>query len=204
MKKFKTIIFDLDGVIIDSKENMRISWENVRKIFSLRQSFLLYFKHIGYPFKKILEKIGIKNDINKIEKLYKKQSLKNFNKIKIIRGVLKTIKILNKKNIKIAIVTSKDSKRTKLIIKKFKIPIRILISPKKKLRGKPYPDQINQAIRKLKSKKNRCCYVGDMNVDHKTAKNSKIGFIFARYGYQKNKKYYKNMINKPEEILKFI
>ena len=53
MKKFKTIIFDLDGVIIDSKENMRISWENVRKIFSLRQSFLLYFKHIGYPFKKI-------------------------------------------------------------------------------------------------------------------------------------------------------
>ena len=58
MKKFKTIIFDLEN---DSKENMRI--KNVRKIFSLRQSFLLYFKHIGYPFKKILEKIGIKNKI---------------------------------------------------------------------------------------------------------------------------------------------
>ena len=89
MKKFKTVIFDLDGVLIDSKENMRISWENVTKILSIRQNFFLYFKYVGYPFKKILEKIGIKNDINKIEKLYKKQSLKNFNKIKIIRGVFK-------------------------------------------------------------------------------------------------------------------
>ena len=31
MKKFKTIIFDLDGVFIDTKENMRLSWEQVRK-----------------------------------------------------------------------------------------------------------------------------------------------------------------------------
>ena len=31
MKKFNTVIFDLDGVIIDSKENMRLSWESVRK-----------------------------------------------------------------------------------------------------------------------------------------------------------------------------
>ena len=30
-KKIKLIIFDFDGVLIDSKKNMEISWESVKK-----------------------------------------------------------------------------------------------------------------------------------------------------------------------------
>ena len=50
MKKFKTIIFDLDGVLIDTKENMRLSWEQVRKKLNINQKFDDYFKNIGLPF----------------------------------------------------------------------------------------------------------------------------------------------------------
>ena len=97
MKKFKTIIFDLDGVLIDTKENMRLSWEQVRKKLNINQKFDDYFKYIGLPFDKILKKIGIKNNISKITKLYKNQSILNFSKINEISGVKETIKILNKK-----------------------------------------------------------------------------------------------------------
>ena len=203
MKKFKTIIFDLDGVLIDTKENMRLSWEQVRKKLNINQKFDDYFKYIGFPFDKILKKIGINNNISKITKLYKNQSIFNFSKINEISGVKKTIKILNKKKIKVAIVTSKDSKRTRLIIKKFKIPIKVIISPSKYLKGKPFPDQLNLAIKKLKSNRKNTCYIGDMDVDYNAAKNAKISFVFAKYGYQKSKKKYKNVIKKPEEILKF-
>ena len=63
MKKFNTVIFDLDGVIIDSKENMRLSWESVRKKFEIHQTFEMYFKHVGLPFIKILKNIGIKKKL---------------------------------------------------------------------------------------------------------------------------------------------
>ena len=107
-------------------------------------------------------------------------------------------------NVKVAIVTSKDNERTKLIVKKLKIPIKVLISPRQNLRGKPYPDQLDLAIKNLKSDKKKACYIGDMNVDYIAAKNSKISFVFAKYGYQKLKKKYKIIIRRPIEILKFI
>ena len=204
MKKFNTIIFDLDGVLIDSKENMRASWEHVRKKLSVKQKFDNYFKHIGLPFDKILKNIGIKKNIIKITKLYKNQSITNLDKLKMMPGAIQTIKKLNKKNVKVAIVTSKDNERTKLIVKKLKIPIKVLISPRQNLRGKPYPDQLDLAIKNLKSDKKKACYIGDMNVDYIAAKNSKISFVFAKYGYQKLKKKYKIIIRRPIEILKFI
>ena len=38
MKKF--IIFDLDGVIFDSKNNMRVAWNQVNKELEFNDSFL--------------------------------------------------------------------------------------------------------------------------------------------------------------------
>ena len=42
-----------------------------------------------------------------------------------------------------------------------------------------------------------------MDVDYIAAKNAKISFLFAKYGYQKRKRQYKNVIKKPKEILKY-
>ena len=36
MKKYKLYIFDIDGVILDSKLNMQITWNEVRKIYKLK------------------------------------------------------------------------------------------------------------------------------------------------------------------------
>ena len=47
MKDIKLIIFDLDGVLIDSKNNMRLSWELVKKKYRISQSFKSYFNLIG-------------------------------------------------------------------------------------------------------------------------------------------------------------
>jgi beta-phosphoglucomutase-like phosphatase (HAD superfamily) len=60
----------MDGVLINSKINMHNSWNKVRKKFNISQSFNQYFKFIGYPFEKILNKIGIFRNIQKIKKFY--------------------------------------------------------------------------------------------------------------------------------------
>ena len=50
--KFKFFIFDLDGVLFDSKKNMKKSWNSVKKKHKINCSFESYFNKIGLPFDK--------------------------------------------------------------------------------------------------------------------------------------------------------
>ena len=153
MKNLKIYLFDLDGVLINSKINMRISWKEVNKKFKLNISFDKYFSLIGKDFKEILKDLNIKNKYNEINKCFKTNSLKNFNKIKLYPKVRNTLSLLRKKNIKIGIVTSKDCYRTRKVLKKFSIFPDIIECSDGKLPGKPNPDKILRILKKFKIKK---------------------------------------------------
>ena len=182
----KLIIFDLDGVLFDSKKNMEISWKNVMKSFKIKKNFSQYSKFIGLPFEVILENLKIsKNDFNGISKFYNKISLKNQNKIKLYNNVRYTLKRLKKEKFKIGIVTSKNNIRTSKLIKKFGLKFDVVVAKKSKFIGKPHPDQITFALKKLNIKKKNAVYVGDMKVDYNCANKAKIRFIYASYGYGK-------------------
>ena len=202
--KKKLIIFDLDGVLIDSKINMKFAWQAVNKKFKLRVSFKKYFNNIGRPFDKILNALKIYKDIQDIEKEFSRASIRNIKKIKLYKDVKKTFKYLKKNKIKTAIVTSKSLDRTKKILRLFKIKVDELQCPSKKLRGKPFPDQIIKVIGKLKIKKKNCVYVGDTKFDAIASKKSNIDFALATYGYKIGIKKSKINIKNIFQITKFI
>ena len=56
--KIKSVVFDLDGVLVNSLDVMEISWNSVKEKYSVNQSFHSYAKYIGLPFLEILKKIG--------------------------------------------------------------------------------------------------------------------------------------------------
>jgi len=203
-RKSYLLIFDLDGVLINSKLNMYYSWNKTKKIHLIKKSFKTYFSNIGTPFEKILDKLNVKKNQNAIYKTYQKESLNYFNKIKLYKNVLLTLKQLRLKKHKLAIVTSKDLSRTKRIVKRFNLKFDLICSPMSNLRGKPYPDQINYVIKKLKFSKKNTYYIGDMLVDYKASKNANIQFIFAKYGYGKDFKLYSKKIRNIFEVNKFL
>ena len=67
--KIKYFIFDLDGVLLDSRSNMKSAWSGVKKEMSINREFKEYEKYIGLPFQKILSKLKIN--------LKKKRNTKN-------------------------------------------------------------------------------------------------------------------------------
>jgi len=109
---------------------------------------------------------------------------------------------LKKKKYKIGIVTSKDKKRTKTILKKLNLKFKHVVTPGKKLRGKPFPDQINKAIKLFKSKKSETIYIGDMMCDEKAAKNAGISYAHVKWGYSKS--IAKITLKKPIDLVKII
>ena len=61
----------------------------------------------------------------------------------------------------------------------------------------------NKINEKIKIHRNNVFYVGDTQVDKRTAKNAGIKFIYAKYGYE-NIRSTKYTINSMKEINKFL
>ena len=186
INKKKIFIFDLDGVLINSKKNMENSWLVVRKKFLIKKTFKDYEKFIGLKFLEILQKLKIKKDTKKIEKEYKLQSIKNINLITLKPNTKIFLNYLRKKGKKIALLTSKDTTRTKILLKKFNLRFDKICTPNKFFPGKPNPRQINSIIKRFKIDRKNAVYIGDMKSDLLTSKNGKIDFIFVSTGFTRD------------------
>jgi len=107
----KVLIFDLDGVLVDSKINMKKAWAAVQKKFNFQEKkFRDYFSKIGQPFNIILSQLSILNNHKQIKKCYDSNSIKNLEIVKFYPKTIKELKWLYSKNFYLCIVTSKDKK----------------------------------------------------------------------------------------------
>ena len=203
-KKFSHFIFDIDGVILNSKNNMRLSWIKTNNKCNLKKKFSEYFENIGLPFDQILKNIGINSNFREIENEYKKNSIKYSKKITIYKEIKDFFIYLDKNKIDYYVVTSKDLTRTKRFLFHYNIFPKSIHCPSKIYKGKPNPDLLNHCIKLNKLDKKYCCYVGDTEFDYIASQKAKINFIFANYGYGKIKKKYNIVINTPKDLFKYI
>jgi HAD superfamily hydrolase (TIGR01549 family) len=197
--KIKLYIFDLDGVLLDSSKNMSLAWQDVKNKFNINIPFFEYKKHIGLPFFTILKNIGIKKDYFKIKKIYSASSIKNFKKkTTLFKDAIKVINTLKRES-KIAILTSKDTLRTNYVLKKKKLKFDCVITSDNVKNGKPNKEGVLKILSKLKIKKENTIYIGDTKVDELTAKNARIKFLYANWGFggkrKKSIKSLKDLIN---------
>ena len=86
---------------------------------------------------------------------------------------------------------------------KFKIKPYSIHCPRKNILGKPHPNMLFSAIKRSNIKKIYFFYVGDTYVDYLAAKNAKIDFIFAKYGYESRKMPKKNINIDNFKFIKF-
>jgi HAD superfamily hydrolase (TIGR01549 family) len=200
--KKKLIIFDLDGVLINSLPNMEYSWNMIRKKHDLPIQFSKYKKFIGLPFYVILNKLNITKNKKKIFNDYNYFSKKKISKIKFYKNTKKVLRQL-KKNYYLAIYTSKNRERTHIILSSLKSIFDVVITPAEVKKGKPHPEGINK-IKKIFDVQNKNIYfVGDSIFDKIAAQKARVNFLFACWGYGKIKGKYKKLI-RIEQIFSYL
>ena len=186
VKQIKAVLFDFDGVLIDSIPVMKLAWSSVESKYKIQNNFEEFRQYIGIPFPEILEKLSINKPIrNSITKHYSKISSNNKDKIILRSEVQLIIKKLNSIGIKIGIVTSKDELRTKELINFFQLNIPFIVTPEKTDRGKPFPDPLLYSAEKLSLNLNEILFIGDMCSDMLCAQNAKTLYLHYLEGYQK-------------------
>ena len=179
------ILFDFDGVLIDSLPAMEIAWKSVQNKFGILNTFVDYKKYIGLPFKEILKKLNIDQKYHEgIKEHYSKISSQNIKLIKLNPYVNYTLDWLKGNFIKTGIVTSKDKIRTLELIQYFQLNVEIVVTPDLTKLGKPSSQPILFAAKDLKVNTNEIIFVGDMESDMQCALNSNCHYLHYKNGYQ--------------------
>lgn len=189
MKKNRLIIFDLDGVLIDSLKNMKFALSKTSKKLSLELDFEIYKKYLGLPFDEIMKKMKIQNKIKIIKKNYEYFSEQNLDTIKIKQNLIKELKKLKKEYI-LTVFTSKNKKRTLKILKRYRLFDYIVTSDDVK-KGKPNPEGVIKILSKFRINHENCLYIGDSTYDLDAANSAKVKYIHASWGYEDLTKYKK-------------
>jgi HAD superfamily hydrolase (TIGR01509 family) len=177
------VIFDLDGVLIDSRDNMAAAWAHARETFALKPTFEDYFAVIGAPFTDILTTLGITEQHEGITQAFASASKGNAHLIRKYEGVDAMLETLHHGGYRRAIVTSKDAERTRLFVDRFGISVEAVQAPAPGLRGKPHPDQLLAVADRLERDPADAVYIGDMAPDRLAAAAAGMGYIHAAWGY---------------------
>ena len=179
------ILFDFDGVLIDSITAMEIAWKSVQDKYEIVNSFADYKKYIGLPFIEILKKLNIDKKYDKeIKHHYSKITSQNKKLIKLNPYLNYTLDWLKGNFIKTGIVTSKDKMRTLDLIQYFQLNFEIVVTPELTKFGKPSSEPILFASKNLKININEIIFVGDMESDMICALNSNCHYLHYKNGYQ--------------------
>lgn len=215
MKQYDTYIFDLDGTLLYTIEDLANSVNHAMRRFNLPEHSTDDVRlMVGNGIKKLIERAtpdGTANpQYDSIYEAFLEHYLKhNLDTTRPYDGIIETLGSLKKQEKKMAVVSNKYYKATEELCRHFfKDYIDVAIGESEHIKKKPAPDSVIEAMKRLGADKSTCVYVGDSEVDIATARNSGIPCISVLWGFRGKDFLIEHgagiMIERPEELLAFI
>ena len=188
----ETIIFDLDGTILNTLKDLTDAVNFGLKSRNLPEKDLEFIRLAIGNGTKVLIKRCTPCDISEEERQivfdnFKSYYLQHFtDNTRPYPGVLEMLQKLKKNNkIHLAVVSNKDDDLTKkLIQKEFDNIFDIVQGSYLDKPRKPDPYLIEKVLKENNIKKEDCLYIGDTNIDKESATNAGLKYVLVNYGYR--------------------
>lgn len=188
---YKAAIFDLDGTILNTLEDLHasVNYALMTHKFPIRTLDEVR-EFVGNGIKKLIERsVSFGTDEQTVLKVLEtfKEHYRNNSDIytQPYNGIIDMMNVLKQNGIKIAVVTNKAHFAAQPLCQKyFGNFVDITIGERDGIRKKPHPDSVFEAIEHLGVSKQQCVYIGDSDVDIQTAKNAGIDAVCVTWGFR--------------------
>lgn len=167
----KAVIFDMDGVIIDSEPFYLVIGMELYKKLNINMTEDEHITFTGVSnnnmWTTIKNKYGLKETVKELVKLQNKANIEYLEKHmdKPIPGVVEILESLKNNGIKVALASSSSMEIIKMVLEKFKIIeyFQSIVSGENLERGKPAPDIFLNAAKLLQVDPECCTVIEDSN-----------------------------------------
>ncbi len=189
--RYNTVIFDLDGTLLNTLDDLRDSLNDVLTSKGYTPKSLEEVRRfVGNGVKNLIRR-SIPEECNDevvvdVMEEFKENYRHNMqNKTRPYNGIMELLLDLSRYNYKIAIVSNKyDAAVKELARTYFGNLIQVAIGETAEIKRKPAPDSIYTAVQELGSELSSTILVGDSETDVRTAKNAGIPCIGVTWGFR--------------------
>jgi phosphoglycolate phosphatase len=211
----KGIIFDLDGTLINSVDDIADSLNFTLKQYGFEEHLAEYVKDwIGEGAIELIRKAIpaqrlMHLDIQKFLWEYRERYRLNCNvKSKLYDGIPALLDVLTLRKISLNILSNKPQELTVEVFRHFLSDWKFLniLGMRDSVPRKPDPTGALEIIANLKFQPSEFLYIGDSGIDIETARNAKIKVVAVSWGFRprielENHDY---IIDRPEELLSIL
>ncbi len=191
MKHVDTIIFDLDGTLLDTLEDLmdavnvalqkeRLPLKSLSEIRAIVGNGIRNLTDRSVPADTPME---VKDRVFENFRAYYKDHCKI--KTKPYDGIREMLSVLSEKGYRMTIVSNKTDPAVQDLLQAHFYPaIQSAYGERENIPRKPKPDIVYLAMQELGAAKEQSVYIGDSEVDYQTAKNAGIRLVMVSWGFR--------------------
>ncbi len=188
MSLIKSIIFDMDGTLLDSSYALTCSVNFVRESIGLepleKETLEYYINRPNQDMPMIF--YGTREYLREHIEMFRTHYMQNANLyVKPYNRVYELLDFLKSQDMMMSIATNASDYFAKNMLKYAKMLdyFSHIIGANNVENSKPNPDMINLICKKTDKSKKNTILIGDSIKDEQAAKNANIDFLFANWGY---------------------
>lgn len=189
----KAILFDLDGTLADSIEDIRDAgnWALARSGFAPYEG-ADYLRFVGSGVQTLIERMlaAYPHTYEDYERVYTdyraRYSVHSLDKTRPYDGVRELLDHCRAGGVRCAVVSNKPMEQTEVVIAKLFRPddFAYVYGQREPYAPKPAPECVYHIMDTLGVTADECLYVGDTDVDMLTARNAGLRAIGALWGFR--------------------
>ena len=189
--RYHTIIFDLDGTLLDTLQDLADSTNFALKTMGFPERTLEEVRtFVGNGVAKLIERAIPKETdretfLKTLSVFKEHYALHCEDHTKLYDGILQLLDMLLQNGAKLAVVSNKTDSAVRVLCEKY-LGDRITISvgDREGIARKPEPDSVLEVLKKLNVSTEDAVYIGDSEVDILTAQNAKMDAIIVTWGFR--------------------
>ena len=213
--QYKAVIFDLDGTLVNSLNDLADSVNIVLASYNLPTHDVESYKYrVGNGIRKLMQRSlpEDKQDLldEALEKFKAVYARHNMDKTRPYEGITELLEKLCAQNIKLGVCTNKHDEAAKVIIKALfgEDIFDEIIGDKQGLKRKPDPGKVLAMAQNWNLQPQEIAYLGDSGVDMQTAVNAGMLAVGVLWGFRTEAELKENgadiLISSPLELLQAV
>ena len=213
--KYMIAIFDLDGTILNTLEDLADSTNYALKTCGYPERTMDEVRQVvGNGIRKLMERaVPEGTPVEEIDRVHETftthYKVHCADKTRPYDGIMELLQNLKKDGCKLAVVSNKADYGVQELCKQyFDGVFDFAVGEREGIRKKPAPDSVNEVLKTLGCSRDRAVYIGDSDVDIQTAANAQMDHIIVEWGFRDVPfliaKGAKVLVEKPEEILEIV